>query len=228
MKTKFNPVILLFFILTIACKNNFLDETYYFINNNELTRITKQNDTLVFYKCNPDFTCSDKVHELHKIIKSKKDTNKVLYAVERIDSIPYASKALLENRFSIIEFEQITPSSIKFIHTNMYYNEEEISQIAFDFKLVEGKFGYTFYEEKYIQSLQTDFELSVDTYHKIMNDIQHNYNPLIENYHQTQVRDTYKIGIFSELICKEFIKRNWNPINYNLKLQKAHEKSLEE
>jgi hypothetical protein len=212
---------------TIACKNSFLDEAYYFSNNNELIRITKQNDTLAFYKCNPDFECSDKVHELHKIINVKKDENKILYAVERIDSIPNTSKALLENRFSIIGIEQLTPSAIKFVHTNSYYNEDEISKLAFDFELVNGKFGYTFYEENYLKSLPTDFEIDVATYHIITDALKHDYDELATNYHNTQVRDTYKIGILSEIIAIEFIKRNWSPINYSTKLEKAHKKSLE-
>jgi len=213
-------------IATTSCEQNFLNSAYYFINNTEITTFEKRNDTLYIYKCEANLQRSDKAQKRCRIIKSKKDGDTLLLLVERIISIPNASQAMKDNRFSIIGIEKLSSTKIKFVHENIYYNEEEIAKLPFEFNLIKDKFGFTYYEENYLKSLQTDFELDTETFQEITEAVEDSYDELIENYHNTKVRDMYKIGILYEVLGREFVKRNLSPIGLNDKLNAAKKKSL--
>ncbi|MCH2194072.1 hypothetical protein [Kordia sp.] len=216
------------FLLVISCSKDISNSKYYFIQNKELIAINIQNDTLYEYKCEMNFECFEKVHKSYKIIKSKEEKNLLLIAVEQTNFVPNASKEMKKNRLSIIGVEKLSSSKIKFTHENTYYNKKEITKLPFKLDLVKDKFGFTFYEEKYLKSLPTDFEIDVETSEAIIYAVENSYHELYESYQRSNVRDTYRTGILSEVIVRELIKRYLSPADFTNKFEKAHQKSLEQ
>ncbi|WP_298518797.1 hypothetical protein [uncultured Kordia sp.] len=216
--------IIIVFLLIASCSKNVSNSKYYFISDNELTSITKQNDTLYEYKCEENLQCNDHIHKSYKIIKSKKEENLMLLAVERTNFVVNASKAMKDNRFSIIGIEQLSSNKIKFIHEHIYYNEEEITKLPFEFDLIKNKFGFTFYEESYLKSLPTDFEVDADMYAEILSAIQDFSLEYLEKYNNTQVTGLYSTGAAYDFLAREFVKRKLSPIGLQKKLKSAHDK----
>lgn len=213
--------LIIIFTVTISYAQKALDSKYYFVNNEKLLSLEQKKDTLYEYRCNKVFECREKARKHYKIIKSKTEGNLTLYAVEWVNLAASSSKSIIEDRFFIIGIEKLSENKIKVINETTSYTKDAISKLPFGFNLIEDKFGYTYYKENYLKSLNSDFEIDKDFADKIMLSMKTSYFELMKLYKNTKVGDMYGTGIISEVLGREMVKRNLNPISARSKLEKA-------
>lgn len=224
LRIKYLILIITVCTLNVSCSQNVLESKYYFVNSGKLFSIEQQNDTLYEYRCDANFDCRTKARKHYKIIKSKQKENLTLLAVERLDSIPLSTKPIRDNRFFIIGIEKLSENKIKLINEVTSYTQDSISKIPFELSLLENKFGFTYYEENYLKSLDSDFEIDKDFANEIMESIKSTDKELIELYRNTVTGDMYASGLTAELIAREMIKRNLSPILAKKKIDDASRK----
>jgi len=212
LRIKYLILIIIVCTLNISCSQSVLESKYYFVNSGKLFSIEQQNDTLYEYRCDAKFNCRTKARKHYKIIKPKQKGNMTLLAVERLDSIPLSTKPIRDNRSFIIGIEKLSENKIKLIKEVTSYTQDSISKIPFELSLLENKFGFTYYEENYLKSLDSDFEIDKDFANEITESIKSTDKELIELYRNTVTGDMYGSGLTAELIAREMIKRNLSPI----------------
>ncbi len=199
---------------------NLLDEKYYFVNGTELFGIKKSNDTIFEFKCNPDFSCSDRYRKKFKILKSKVIGQKEILAIERIDSIPLTSNPIPADRYKIIGFENIGKGKLKIINEAKTYTLDSLSAIPFEIEFLKNKFGFTYFTESFLTELETDYKVSAELAEQIMSNFK-NYAERLELYKNTKTGDIYGSGITAEIISTEMIKLNLSPLQARNRIEEA-------
>ncbi|WP_299336480.1 hypothetical protein [uncultured Psychroserpens sp.] len=192
------------------------------MNSGKLFSIEQQNDTLYEYRCDANFDCRTKARKHYKIIKSKQKGNLTLLAVERLDSIPLSAKPIRDNRFFIIGIEKLSENKIKLINEVTSYTQDSISKMPFELSLLDNKFGFTYYEENYLKSLNSDFKIDKEFAQELSESIKSSNVELMELYQNTKTGDLYASGITAELIAREMTKRNLSPILAKKKMNEAN------
>ncbi|MEM6720444.1 MAG: hypothetical protein AAF611_14050 [Bacteroidota bacterium] len=195
------------FLCTIACSPNTQNLTYYFCYNDTLYSIKKVNDSIHSYRCDEDFNCESNPIKSYKIINSKQENEFALLSLERVDSIH-------SKRFSIMGIQQFTKNSIKIVHEITRYSKDAIAKIHLTEKLVNKKFGLTYYEENFLKSLPKDFKMTQALSDEISNAMETSYGELLEWYENTKIDDYYKEKLLSEVIGRELVKRKLSPIGF--------------
>ncbi len=222
LQIKYLILIITVCTLNISCSQSVLESKYYFVNSGKLFSIEQQNDTLYEYRCDANFDCRTKARKHYKIIKSKQKGNLTLLAVERLDSIPLSAKPIRDNRFFIIGIEKLSENKIKLINEVTSYTQDSISKMPFELSLLDNKFGFTYYEENYLKSLNSDFKIDKEFAQELSESIKSSNVELMELYQNTKTGDLYASGITAELIAREMTKRNLSPILAKKKMNEAN------
>jgi hypothetical protein len=217
---KFLLITIFVFISNNVFSQNLLDDTYYFVNGTELFGIKKSNDTIFEFKCNSDFKCSEKYRKKFKILKTKTIGQKEILAIERIDSIPLTTNPIPDDRYKIIGFEKIEKGKLKFINEAKSYTLDSLSAIPFEIRILNDKFGFTYYTESFLTELETEYEISTELAEQIFSDLKNNVEQ-VELYKKTKTGDIYGSGITAELIATEMIKLKLSPLNAKDRIEKT-------
>lgn len=188
-----------------------LDDKYYFVNGLELFGIRQGNDTLYEFKCYANFQCQDRIRKHYRVIESLDTLNWKVVKLERLDSIPLTTKPIREDRFKLWGFQRIEEGVIRVVSEQARFTIDSIQSTPINSLLANDKFGFTYYTEKYLTSLKTDYEVDSLTAMEIVKDFK-NYGALLNLYKNTDVVDFYGSGLTAELTAKELIKRGWSPL----------------
>jgi len=213
--------VLVFLMLTTSCAQNTVDSKYFFVNNEKLFSLEQRNDTIFEYRYYKNFDFRKKPRKQYKVIKTKRKENLTLIVVERVDSIPLSSKPLRDDRYFIIGIEKLSKHKIKVVNEIKSYTKDSISKLNFEFDLIQDKFGYTYYEESYLKSLNSDFEIDRFFANQVIESMKNSYPEVLRQYQSTKTGDLYGTGIMSELLGREMVKRNLSPISSRTKLKKS-------
>lgn len=213
-------LIFTFFVLNNSHAQQILDSKYFFVNNDKLFSLEQRKDTLFEFRYYENFEFRKKPRKQYRIIKSKTKGIITLLIVERLDSIPLSSKSLRDDRFFIIGIEKLSNNKIKVINEIKSYTKNAISKLPFELNLIKDKFGYTYYEETYLKSLNSEFKIDHNFADEIMKSMKNSYSELLKQYMNTKTGDMYRTGIMSELLGREMVKRNLSPISAKNKLKK--------
>jgi len=188
-----------------------LVDKLYFVNGLELFGLKQSNDTLYEFKCNASFQCQERIRKHYKIIESKDTLNWRLVKIERLDSIPLTTKPIREDRFKLWGFQRIDEGVFRVVTQRTRFTLDSIQLTPINSLLSKEKFGFTYYTEDFLTSLNTDYEIDSLTVDEIVSGFK-NYEDLIQLYKNTDVVDFYGSGIAAELTAKELIKRGWSPL----------------
>ena len=188
-----------------------LKDKYYFVNGRELFGIRQSNDTLYQLKCAANFQCLDGARKHYRVIESLDTLNWKLVKLERLDSIPLTTEPIRKDRFKLWGFQQIEEGVIRIVAEQTRFTIDSIQSTPINSLLANDKFGFTYYTEKYLTSLRTEYEVDSITAMEIVTEFK-NYGDLLHLYKNTDVVDFYGSGLTAELTAKELIKRGWSPL----------------
>lgn len=225
--------VLLVFLIVICSSptlsQEILDRLYYFVNGEELTALKQEEDMIYVSKCNVDFECDEEYRRSYKIWRAKQEGNRVLLEVERMDPVPGVDNPYPPERFRFMGFIKEDNNHIRFINEAISVTKQEINDIPFEMAYLNEKFGFTYYSEPYLMSLNTEYELTKDEAEGLLADLKQNEGAL-EYYNQTKTGDIYRIAISAELLSLELIRRGLCPIKGKNRLEDAllEEKTADE
>ena len=192
-----------------------LTEDYYFIlTDNEVTKLHQSNDTLYELKCYSNKPCFERPKCHYKILNVEQKNEKIVFKLERLDTIQMTTNPYPQNRFCILVLRQESKDKILFVQQVLGLMKDDVTSNFIDTFKVENKFGFTYFSKtQYDKFSQLKTITSKKEVEFLIEKLKtEKFKLLAMQYEKSHPFDMYAAGLSAEILNQVCIDNGFNPI----------------